>query len=67
MENGSGAYNRAILGTINRSEDCTVIGCIILNGTTKATTEIQEKENLIKRDFSADKPLKKVVSDITKI
>ena len=37
------------------------------HGTTKATTEIQEKENLIKRDFSADMPLKKVVSDITEI
>ena len=34
-------------------------------GITKATTEIQEEENLIKRDFTADKPLEKVVSDIT--
>ena len=25
-------------------------------GLTKATTEIQEKENLIRQDFSADKP-----------
>jgi hypothetical protein len=24
---------------------------------TKATTEIQEKDNIIKRDFKADKPL----------
>lgn len=37
------------------------------HGITKATTEIQERENLIKRDFSADMPLKKVVSDITEI
>lgn len=37
------------------------------HGITKATTEIWEKENLIKRDFSADMPLKKVVSDITEI
>ena len=39
----------------------------IPHGITKATTEIQEKENLIKRDFSADEPLKKVLSDITEI
>ena len=37
------------------------------HGITKATTEIQERENLIRRDFSADMPLKKVVSDITEI
>ena len=37
------------------------------HGTTKATTEIQEKENLIKRDFKADKPLQKLLSDITEI
>ena len=37
------------------------------HGITKATTEVQEQENLIKRDFSANKPLKKVVSDITEI
>ena len=39
----------------------------IPHGITKATTEVQEQENRIKRDFSADKPLKKVVSDITEI
>ena len=27
------------------------------HGTTKATTEIQDRENLIKRDFKAEKPL----------
>ena len=27
-------------------------------GITKASTEIQDKENLIKRDFTADKPVK---------
>ena len=36
-------------------------------GTTKATTEIQDRENLIKRDFKAEKPLKKLLSDITEI
>lgn len=39
----------------------------IPHGITKATTEIQEQENLIKRDFSADKPLQKILSDITEI
>ncbi len=29
------------------------------HGITKASTEIQDKENLIKRDFTADKPVKK--------
>lgn len=37
------------------------------HGTTKATTEIQEQENLIKRDFMAEKPLRKLLSDITEI
>lgn len=37
------------------------------HGITKATTEIQERENLIRRDFSANMSLKKVVSDITEI
>ena len=36
-------------------------------GTTKATTEIQDHENLIKRDFKAEKPLRKLLSDITEI
>ena len=36
-------------------------------GTTKATTEIQDQENLIKRDFTAEKPLRKLLSDITEI
>ena len=36
-------------------------------GITKATTEIQEQENLIKRDFKAEKPLTKLLSDITEI
>ena len=39
----------------------------IPRGTTKATTEIQERENLIRRDFTAEKPLKKLLSDITEI
>ena len=36
-------------------------------GTTKATTEIQDRENLIKRNFKAEKPLSKLLSDITEI
>ncbi len=36
-------------------------------GLTKATTEIQEKENLIKQDFTSDTPFKKVLTDITQI
>lgn len=36
-------------------------------GLTKATTEIQEKENLIKRDFTADKPMTKLLTDISEI
>ena len=37
------------------------------HGITKATTEIQERENLIKRNFKAEKPLRKLLSDITEI
>ena len=36
-------------------------------GLTKATTEMQEKENLIKQDFSADKPYTKLLTDISQI
>lgn len=36
-------------------------------GITKATTEIQDKENLIKRDFRSDKPLTKLLTDITEV
>lgn len=39
----------------------------IPHGITKATTEAQERENLIKRDFKAEKPLQKLLSDITEI
>ena len=35
------------------------------HGITKATTEVQEKENLIKRNFKSDKPLKKFLTDIS--
>lgn len=34
---------------------------------TKATTEVQEQENLIKRDIRADKPLKKLLTDVSEI
>ncbi len=37
------------------------------HGITKASTEIQDKENLIKRDFTADKPVKKLLTDITEV
>ena len=37
------------------------------HGITKATTEIQEQENLIKRDFHADRPLQKLLTDISEI
>lgn len=36
-------------------------------GLTHATTEIQEQENLIKQDFSASQPLKKLLTDISQI
>ena len=36
-------------------------------GLTRATTEIQEKENLIKQDFYADKPFTKLLTDISQI
>ena len=35
------------------------------NGITKADTATQDRENLIKRNFSSDKPLKKLLTDIT--
>ena len=37
------------------------------HGITKATTEIQEKENIIKRDFYSDSPMKKLLTDITEV
>ena len=37
------------------------------HGITKATTEIQDKENLIKRDFTATEPVKKLLTDITEV
>lgn len=39
----------------------------VSRGITKATTEIQDRENLIKRNFKAEKPLQKLLSDITEI
>ena len=39
----------------------------IPRGITKATSEIQDRENLIKRDFKSEKPLNKLLSDITEI
>ena len=37
------------------------------HGLTHATTEIQEQENLIKQDFSAEKPHQKMLTDISQI
>ena len=37
------------------------------HGITKAATEIQDKENLIKRNLSASEPLKKLLTDITEV
>lgn len=39
----------------------------IPHGITKATTEIQEKENLLRRDFTANAPMKKLLTDITEV
>lgn len=36
-------------------------------GITKATTEIQEKENIIKGNFGSDKPKTKLITDITEV
>ena len=37
------------------------------HGITKTTTEAQEQENLLKRDFSARRPLEKFLTDITEV
>lgn len=37
------------------------------HGITKATTETQERENLIKRDFKSDAPMTKLLTDITEV
>lgn len=37
------------------------------HGITKATTEIQDRQNLLKRDFSAAKPMQKFLTDITEV
>ena len=37
------------------------------HGITKATTEIQEKENIIKRDFTSAAPMEKLITDITEV
>ena len=36
-------------------------------GLTRVTTEIQEKENLIKQDFTSDQPYQKLLTDISQI
>jgi len=37
------------------------------DGLTKSTTEIQEEENLIKKDFSSKQPFSKLLTDISQI
>lgn len=37
------------------------------NGITKADKEAQKSENLLRRDFTADKPCEKTVTDITEL
>ena len=37
------------------------------HGITKTTTEAQEQENILKRDFSAQRPLEKFLTDITEV
>ena len=39
----------------------------IPHGITKATDKEQEAENIIKRDFTAEKPVTKLLSDITEV
>ena len=39
----------------------------IPHGITKATSEVQEKENIIKRDFTAKQPVTKLLTDITEV
>ena len=41
--------------------------CRTPHGITKSTTEVQEKENLIKQDFTAEEPYTKLLTDITEI
>lgn len=43
------------------------LGYSLYHQLTHVTTEIQEEENLIKQDFSASKPLKKLLTDISQI
>lgn len=43
------------------------VPCRRPHGLTKATTEVQEKENLIKKDFSAEIPFAKLLADISQI
>ena len=38
-----------------------------LKGLTKADKEAQKSDDLLKRDFTAEKPLEKAVTDITEI
>ena len=39
----------------------------IPHGITKATDAMQEKENIIKRDFTSNKPITKLLTDITEV
>ncbi|MBR2483392.1 MAG: IS3 family transposase, partial [Oscillospiraceae bacterium] len=39
----------------------------VSHGITKADTEVQEKENLIKQDFRSEEPFRKFLTDITEV
>ena len=60
---------KASTGTIRRAmRDCGLLHKRrIPHGITKASREIQERENLIRRDFHADRPGEKFLTDITEI
>ena len=39
----------------------------VSHGITKANTEVQEKENLLKQDFRSEEPFRKFLTDITEV
>jgi len=49
------------------SEAGLIRRCRRPHGITKADTATQDKENLIKRDFTAAAPMKKLLTDITEV
>lgn len=49
------------------SESGLIHRCRRPHGITKADTATQDRDNLIKRDFTASAPLKKLLTDITEV